>query len=130
MTYCPPLSQIAAHMSGQLKDYDKGRLDSKDTYRKLNVEMDAPDKELFPALSAVVRSRQVNLAPFARVDNGTAATYDSWDRHTLEAWAAIDAFAKVKDPESREWNDKPCEPLFGGALCAKQDKDGNLMIEV
>lgn len=117
-------------MSSQLKDYDKGRMDSKDAYRKLNLEMDAPDRELFPALSKTVLSRQVNLAPFARVDNGTAATHYSWDRQTLEAWAAIDAFAKVKDPESREWNDKPCEPLFGGALCAKEDKDGNLMIEV
>ena len=64
-------------MSSQLTNYDKGRMDSKDVYRKLNLEMDAPDRELFPALRKTVLSRQINLAPFARVDNGTVATHYS-----------------------------------------------------
>ena len=119
---------ITMHMANQLNEYDKGRFDSKDAYRKIGLVMDAPDRELFPAMSKVVLSKKVNLAPFSRLDNGTA-TYDSWDPRMMEAWAAVDAFAKVKDPETREWNDKPCTPLFGGALCAKHDKDGNLMIE-
>ena len=61
--------------------------------------------------------------------NGTVS-FDSWSRETAEAHIAIDTFAKIKDPEAREWNDKPCTPYFGGALCAKYDKDGNMMIEV
>ena len=91
--------------------------------------MDAPFNELFAALESSVRPRGVNLAPFSRVDNGTA-THDEWDLHVKEAFGAVDAFYKIKDPDSRQWNDKPCEPVFGGALCAKNDKDGNLLIEM
>ena len=69
------------------------------------------------------------MSPFRRVDNGTLA-FDTWSKETIEAHTAIDTFQKIKDSESREWNDKPCVPYFGGALCAKTDKDGNMMIEV
>jgi len=127
----PPgcVHDITLHMSNQLIEYEKKRLDSKDTYKKLGMEMDAPGRELFEKLGSIVRSRGMNLSPFSRVDNGTEI-YPKWDEHTLEAWAARDTFYKIRDPESREWNDKPCEPVFGGALCAKTDKDGNMQIEV
>ena len=92
--------------------------------------MDAPQADLYPAMSFKVRhSRGMNVSPFQRVDNCTAV-YPKWDTHTNEAYSAMDAYIKVKDEESREWNDKPCTPYFGGALCAKTDKDGNMKIEV
>ena len=91
--------------------------------------MDAPGRELYNKAAAEAVKRGVNMSPFARVDNGTVS-FDSWSKETAEAHTAIDTFAKIKDPEAREWNDKPCTPYFGGALCAKYDKDGNMMIEV
>ena len=122
------VDDIYSHISTQLSTYDENRLDSKDTYRKLGLEMDAPDRELFPQLAAIVRSHGMNVAPFSRIDNGTTS-HPRWDIHTTSAYCAIDAFRKIDDPEKREWNDKPCTPYFGGALCAKTDKDGNMIIE-
>ena len=122
------VEDIYSHISAQLTQYESNRLDSKDTYKKLGLEMDAPDRELFPQLASIVRSHGMNLAPFSRVDNGTMS-YPRWDIHTTSAYCAIDAFRKIDDPEKREWNDKPCTPYFGGALCAKTDKDGNMLIE-
>ena len=123
------VNDISSHILQQLENHNSRRIGAKDAYTKLLLEMDAPFNELFAALESSVRPRGVNLAPFSRVDNGTA-TYDEWDLHVKEAFAAVDAFYKIKDPDSRQWNDKPCEPVFGGALCAKNDKDGNLLIEM
>ena len=69
------------------------------------------------------------MSPFRRVDNGTV-TFDKWSTETAHAHTVIDTFMKIHDPEAREWNDKPCTQYFGGALCAKYDKDGNMLIEV
>ncbi len=124
------IRDLKKHIINQIDDwYSNKRLNSKDTYVKLGLEMDAPQAELYPALSRIVRSNGMNISPFRRVDNGTAV-YPKWDTHTNRAFTAKDAFDKVEDPESREWNDKPCTPYFGGALCAKTDKDGNMIIEV
>jgi hypothetical protein len=71
----------------------------------------------------------MNMSPFRRVDNGTVA-FNKWSRETGEAYTVIDTFQKIHDPFKREWNDKPCVPYFGGALCAKTDHDGNMLIEV
>ncbi len=69
------------------------------------------------------------MSPFRPVYNGTSTTdWDKFSRETSEAHTIIDTFQKIHDPESREWNDKPCTPVFGGALCTKTDKDGNMMI--
>jgi len=91
--------------------------------------MDAPGRELYKKVASDVMKRGMNMSPFARVDNGTVS-FDSWSKETVSVHAAIDSFAKIKDPEAREWNDKPCTPFFGGAPCAKHDKDRNLKIEV
>lgn len=122
-------SDLAKHIDTQLEEFEKKRIESKDTYIKLGLEMDAPQADLYPAMSSKVRVRGMNVSPFQRVDNGTAV-YPKWDTHTNEAYSVMDAYIKVKDEESREWNDKPCTPYFGGALCAKTDKDGNMKIEV
>lgn len=119
---------IALHIATQLETTDSKRFDEKCSYKRLSLEMDAPGRELYPKSAGAVRERMVNMSPFARVDNGTVA--HRWSRETSEAFTAIDTFQKIRDPESREWNDKPCTPYFNGAMCAKQDKDGNLMIEV
>lgn len=128
---CPEncVELISLHISTQLRAHRKKRFDSKDTYLKLGLEMDTPDSELYHRFASVVRSRGMNIAPFHRVDNGTAMYY-AWDLPTREANVALDAYRKIEDPESRLWNDKPCTPYFGGALCAKMDKDGNMLIEV
>jgi hypothetical protein len=128
---CPEncVEVISIHISKQLRVNRKKRFDSKDTYIKLGLEMDCPDSELYHRVASVVRSRGMNIPPFHRVDNGTAMFY-SWDLPTREAHVALDSYRKVRDSESRLWNDKPCTPYFGGALCAKMDKDGNMLIEV
>jgi hypothetical protein len=92
--------------------------------------MDAPDNELYPKMVTIARSLGMNIPPFNKVGNGTASLYYDWDDHTTDAYAARDAYHKVRDVESREWNDKPCTPYFGGALCAKNDKEGNMIIEM
>jgi hypothetical protein len=123
------VNKISKHIQAEVKGHDSRRLSSKDTYTKLVLEMDAPQRELWLALARVVRSRGMNMVPYKRVDNGTAV-YGPNDVPTQEAYKAMDAYIKVKDKESREWNDKPCTPYFGGALCGKTDKDGNMLIEV
>ena len=150
------VKDITLHITSQIKSTDEKRLDAKCSYKRLGLEMDAPGYELYHKAAAVARERKMNMSPFRRVDNGTIP--HSWTTETSEAYAAIDTFQKIHDAESREWNDKPCVPCkfsllcavkynmitmlpllthkiittcvqdFGGALCAKTDKDGNMMI--
>ena len=119
---------ITLHISSQFIEYNNRRHESKNTYVKLGLEMDSPAQELFERNSLIARKHGQNVSPYKRIDNGTAV-YEKWDKKTTIAWSVLDAFHKVKDTESREWNDKPCTPMFGGALCAKTDKDGNMIIE-
>lgn len=129
----PPLDRckddLIKHISVQLHEFESKRLDNKNVYTKLALEMDAPQSEIFPGAAAIIRSKGTNLSPFKRVDNGTVG-YPKWDRNAIEAYHIMDAHEKLKDNESRTWYDKPCTPYFGGALCAKTDKDGNMIIEV
>ena len=131
--FVPPpnncVRDITLHLASQLRTTEEKRFDTKCSYKRLGLEMDAPGRELYKKAASEAMKRGINMSPFARVDNGTVS-FDSWSRETAEAHTAIDTFAKIKDPEAREWNDKPCTPYFGGALCAKYDKDGNMMIEV
>ena len=112
---------IALHIASQLETIDQKRLDAKCSYKRLGIEMDAPGHELYKKAAQIARERSMNMSPFARVDNGTMA-FDAWSRETSEAHTVIDTFQKIHDPESREWNDKPCVPYFNGAMCAKTDK--------
>ena len=123
-------TDLINHISTQLIEYDSRRLKTKKTYIKLGLEMDAPSKELFPRMAQIVRSYGMNVAPYRHVANMSYPRYSKWDENTDFAFNAMDAYIKVKDSESREWNDKPCTPYFNGALCAKNDKDGNMIIEV
>jgi len=123
------MKEITLHMKSQLDSYNSKRLDSKNTYTKLELTMDAPHEELYPKLASIVRlQNKLNLSPFSRVDNGTCS-YPRWDTHTQQSFTLIDAHEKVRNHKKREWNDKPCTPYFGGALCAKTDEDGNMIIE-
>jgi hypothetical protein len=123
-------TDLTNHMSSQLEEYESHRLDQKDTYVKLGLEMDALSGELYPRMATIARSNGMNIVPYNSGGNHTHPLYYEWDTRTKAAYAAMDAHYKVRDPESREWNDKPCTPYFGGALCAKNDKDGNMIIEV
>jgi len=123
-------NDIIKHMMSQLELVNSNRLDAKCSYKRLGLEMDAPGRELYKKAAFVAKGKGLNISPFRRTDNRTGAILYNWSKETKEGHAAIDTFHKIKDPESREWNDKPCEPVLGGALCAKTDKDGNMMIEV
>ena len=122
------VKDMTMHIASQVKATDEKRLDAKCSYERLQLEMDAPGRELYPKVATVARERKVNVSPFRRVDNGTSLI--SWSKEYVEAGVVIDTFQKIKDPESRIWNDKPCTPYFNGAMCAKTDKDGNMIIEV
>lgn len=123
------VTDMTLHIAAQHESTDEKRLDAKCSYKRLGLEMDVGQHEIYKKAASVARERRMNMSPFRRVDNGTLA-FDTWSKETIEAHTAIDTFQKIKDSESREWNDKPCVPYFGGALCAKTDKDGNMMIEV
>jgi hypothetical protein len=129
----PPLrnceEDLIGHISKQLSEYNIKRLEQKDAYTKLELSMDAPQGELFPAAASIINSRGMNISPFKRVDNGTES-YPTWDLHTTQAFHIMDSHHKVKDLTSRVWYDKPCTPYFGGAMCAKTDASGNMIIEV
>ena len=103
------VEDITKHIASQLESTDSDRLDAKCSYKRLGLEMDAPGRELYKKAASVARDHGMNISPFRRVDNGTIM-FDAWSKETREAHAAIDTFHKIKDPESREWNDKPCEP--------------------
>jgi hypothetical protein len=110
------VTDIALHISAQLESTDERRLDAKCSYERLGLEMDAPGRELYKKAASVARERLMNMSPFRRVDNGTLA-FDKWSRETSEAHTAIDTFKKIHDPESREWNDKPCVPCKCVVAC-------------
>ena len=127
------IDEISVHISQQLRTFQGVRHNSKNAYTTLELEMDASQGELFQKAAVLVRGNGLNFSPYRRVDNGTdpypGRTY-SHDERATRAYATLDAYFKVKDKESREWHDKPCTPMFGGALCGKKDKDGNLKIEM
>ena len=120
---------ITLHIADQLDSMERKRFDAKCSYKRLGLEMDAPGSELYKKAALLALDRGMNMSPFRRVDNGTVA-FTKWCRETGEAHTVIDTFQKIHDPFKREWNDKPCVPYFGGALCAKTDHDGNMLIEV
>ena len=95
-------TDIAKHISTQLEEVDNKRLDSKCSYQRLGLEIDAPGRELYKKTAVIARSRGMNISPFRRIDNGTQPFY-SWSTETAKAHAAVDTFHKVHDPESREW---------------------------
>ncbi len=101
---------IIRHMISQLEQVNSDRLDAKCSYKRLGLEMDAPGRELYKKAAAVANGKGLNISPFRRADNRTGAIPYNWSKETKEGHAAIDTFHKIKDPESREWNDKPCEP--------------------
>lgn len=134
-TIYPPVNDcvpfLTNHMTEQIITYEKNRVDSKKTYIRLEMEMDCPDDELFEKSSMLARSHGINVSPYKSVFSESNQTIPYlWQDPISEGFGYIDAFYKVKDPESREWEDKPCEPVFGGAMCMKTDKDGNMKIEV
>ena len=125
--------EISVHISRQLRGYQEVRYSNKNSYIALELEMDVSQGELFQKAAAIVRRNGLNFVPYHRVDNGTdqsSGTYYIHSERGKRAYAALDAYIKVKDTETREWHDKPCTPMFGGALCGKKDKDGNLKIEM
>jgi|EP00979_Chaetoceros_neogracilis_P013310 hypothetical protein len=71
----PPLinceEDLIGHISKQLSDYNKARLEQKDAFLKLGLLMDAPQGEFFPAAASIINSRGMNIPQFKRVDNGT-----------------------------------------------------------
>mmetsp|Transcript_21212 Transcript_21212/g.32349 ORF Transcript_21212/g.32349 Transcript_21212/m.32349 type:complete len:278 (-) Transcript_21212:1136-1969(-) len=122
----PPLNscvnEITLHMANQLEKFDQRRGDHKNTYTKLGLEMDVSFSELFKKTAYIIRKHGVNFPPYARVDNGTdpyPRPLYTHDRNYLRAWGVYDAYMKVNNPESREWNDKPCTPMFNGARINK-----------
>ena len=129
----PPLrnceKDLIGHISKALTQINLKRLDQKDVYTKFQLAMDAPHGEIFLVAASIIKSRGMNISPFKRVDNGTD-TYPKWDSHKSEAFQIMDSHHKVRDLESRVWYDKPCTPYFGGAMCAKTDSEGNMIIEV
>jgi hypothetical protein len=70
--------------------------------------MDAQGRELYKNLASEVMNRGMNMSPFARVDNCTMS-FDSWSKGIVSVHAAIDTFAKIKDPDAREWNEDDWE---------------------
>jgi hypothetical protein len=61
---------ISMHIASQLEALDKKRLDAKCSYQRLELEIDAPGRELYKKAASIARSRGMNISPFRRVDNG------------------------------------------------------------
>jgi hypothetical protein len=121
---------LTVHVAKEQAKFDSKRLDSKSVYTKLELEMDATVQEIHERFIDIARNQhRLNMSPYARIDNGTHPNNDLWDIHSSSAHSVIDAYHKLVDAEKREFTDKPCTPMFNGALCAKKDKEGNLIIE-
>jgi len=80
----------------------------------------------------MVNSLGTNYPPYARIDNGTIHKDDvyKWGPDYTATWVILDKVGQLLNYEDRLWYDKPCEPVFGGAMCAKKDAKGNMMIEM
>ena len=122
----PPLNdcvhELTIHMIKEYKRFNANRMNSKNAYVVLELELDATSNDIFYKAASLARRYKINFAPFQRVDNGTNphnAKLYSHDKRSLRAWSVIDAYRKISDKESREWHDKPCTPMFGGALCGE-----------
>ena len=105
-------NDITLHMARELEKFEERRIDSKDAYKKLGLEMDARTHELYNRLVTLVRKYGQNISPFKRIDNGTAPMFHSWDKYTNYAYSVRDAFHKVRDEENREWNDSKLLSFF------------------
>ena len=122
-------ADISVHMKKQYSVYEEKRLDKKDLYVRLGVVSDASSTEIWHAAARVMKNFGENVVPFARVDNGTKV-YHPWSEQVIRASNIRDKLDELLDEKDREWYDKPCEPVFGGAMCAKKDAKGNMMIEM
>ena len=129
----PPMNNcevdIAKHMKDQYVGFERDRASSKKMYKRLGVLADASAGEIYMAAGRTMSKLGSNFAPFARVDNGTSV-HHKWDKRVDHAHAISAGLAELMVEKDREWYDKPCEPVFGGAMCAKKDAAGNMMIEM
>ncbi len=127
----PPncVTDIEKHYKEQYKLIEGRRLDEKDLYKKIGVVSDTTAGDIYHKSGLVLRTLGFNVVPFERVDNGTKM-YHRWDTRTTKGYSVLDKLGELLNDEDREWYDKPCEPVFGGAMCAKKDAKGNMMIEM
>ena len=56
--------------------------------------------------------------------------HHKWDDAVGYGHSVKDKVWDLLVDKDREWYDKPCEPVFGGAMCAKKDAAGNMNIEM
>ncbi|GMI07595.1 hypothetical protein TrVE_jg3201 [Triparma verrucosa] len=134
----PPMDNcnedVAIHMIEQYEAWEENRQEQKSVYAKIGVCADATAGEIYIAAGKTFNKLGSNYVPFARVDNGTTngwtTTYHPWDTKTMQAQMIMDKLPELLNDKDREWYDKPCEPVFGGAMCAKKDAKGNMMIEM
>lgn len=64
------VNDIAQHIASQLGALNDKRLDAKCSYQRLELEIDAPSRELYKKAASIALSRGMNISPFRRVDNG------------------------------------------------------------
>lgn len=134
LTPPPPncFEDISKHIMSQIEIAEEKRASEKDLYKRLSVTSDATISEIYSALRHRLNGYGVNMSPYARVDNGTVHRdqVHKWGVPYGATWAILDKVGELLDETKREWYDKPCEPVFGGAMCAKKDSQGNMMIEM
>jgi len=107
----------------------KTRNNKKNMYYKIGVNSAADAGEIHAAASRALNKLGGNFSPYARVDNGTRP-HHGWDHEVAYAYGITDGLGELFNETDREWYDKPCEPVFGGAMCSKTDAKGNMNIEM
>jgi hypothetical protein len=112
--FLPPpnncIKDITLHLASLLRITDERRSTMTCSFKRLGLEMDARGRELYKNVASEVMNRGMNMSPFARVDNGMVS-FDSWSKGTVSVQAAIDTFAKIKDPDARGWNEDDWEDM-------------------
>jgi len=127
----PPncVKDMEEHNEREYRVVEGTRMKKKNLYTKLGMASDASTGEIFLAAKNALNKLGDNVSPFARIDNGTEK-YHRWDDHVAYTYGIKDKIGELLNEKDREWFDKPCEPVFGGAMCAKKDASGNMMIEM
>jgi hypothetical protein len=80
----------------------------------------------------------VDLTPYAPRTNVSEAVASSrgaplppwhrWDARAEKLHRIESARSTLLDPIARKFHDQPCEPVFGGAMCARRTADGGMSI--
>ena len=100
-----------------------------DHYVTLSIAKNALYREIDEAYRFERWNVGADVTPWAARGNASGTPlWPSWDARTNKLHLIEAARTTLLSPTSRKFEDQPCEPVFGGAMCARRTADGGMSI--